>query len=160
QVDGGSILTKSAGSLGAGLQTVVIFDQTSDFSLAKRYAVKIWTTSPDDQFTINDTLMTSVIHTPLVATFPYPEGFENGPGGFIADGIASSWAFGKPGKLSISRAAEGENVWATSLTGYYNADETSYLYSPCFDLNGITDPWLSFALRYEIEADYDFAWVE
>lgn len=160
QVDGGSILTKSAGSLGAGLQTVVIFDQTSDFSLAKRYAVKIWTTSPDDQFPFNDTLMTSVIHTPLVATFPYTEGFENGPGGFIADGIASSWAFGKPGKLSISRAAEGENVWATSLTGYYNADETSYLYSPCFDLNGITDPWLSFALRYEIEADYDFAWVE
>ncbi|HJW28632.1 MAG TPA: hypothetical protein VJ508_05200, partial [Saprospiraceae bacterium] len=56
--------------------------------------------------------------------------------------------------------AEGQYVWTTALTGTYHADELSYLYSPCFDLTGMTSPYLSFAFQFQLETGYDYAWVE
>ena len=83
----------------------------------------------------------------LCDTYPYTEGFEQGNGGWVSGGINSTWMYGVPGKQIIARAAEGNNVWTTSLNGTYNADEISYLYSPCFDLHGLVQPYLSFGLH-------------
>jgi len=52
---------------------------------------------------------------------------------------------GPPVKTIINKAANGTKCWVTSLTGNYNDNELSYLYSPCFDLSGLAHPILSFS---------------
>ncbi|RYZ23645.1 MAG: T9SS type A sorting domain-containing protein, partial [Chitinophagaceae bacterium] len=65
---------------------------------------------------------------------------------------------------SLTRAASGSKAWKTGLAGNYNDEEYSYLYSPCFNISGLTAPMLSFALALDIEDcnPYicDAAWVE
>ena len=53
--------------------------------------------------------------------------------------------YGTPSKTVINKAANGTKAWVTSLTGNYKNNELSYLYSPCFDLSGLTQPVLSFS---------------
>jgi len=50
----------------------------------------------------------------------------------------------------------------TSLTGDYNSNELSYLYSPCFDLSSLTSPVLSFSHIFQTEDDCacDYHWAE
>ena len=96
----------------------------------------------------------------MVNNFPYREGFETNDGNWLTAGTNNSWVHGTPAKEILSYAAEGTKVWMTGLTEDYNADELSYLYSPCFDLSGITNPFLSFAFKRQLETNYDFAWIE
>lgn len=131
-----------------------------DFSSFDTYNVTLWLSATGDVFHENDTLRTIVQHSPLVSDFPYREDFENGNAGWLHGGINDSWTLGKPGKEFISRGAEGNNAWTTSLTGTHHSDEISYLYSPCFDITGMTSPWLSFAMMHQLEPGYDYAWVE
>ena len=48
----------------------------------------------------------------------------------------------------INRAASGSKAWKTNLAGNYNDLEKSYLYSPCFDISGMTNPTLSFNVAW------------
>lgn len=132
----------------------------ADFSAPGTYDLKVWVNSADDDFHFNDTTRLQVLHTPMISTYPYVEGFEQDNGGYVSGGIKSSWAHGVPGKQLMSRGAEGQKIWTTSLYSTHNADETSYLYSPCFDITGLVQPYLSFALQYQLETGYDYAWVE
>ncbi len=54
------------------------------------------------------------------------------------------------------------NCWVTSLTGDYNDNELSYLYSPCFDLSSLHQPELSFSHIFQTEDDCacDYHWAE
>jgi hypothetical protein len=160
RVNNGTIYSTSIGTVAANSTISVSLTPTYNFSTAGKYLLEVWTSSADDDFHGNDTLRTDILHNTLVNTFPYLEGFENGPGNWIAAGTNSSWAQGVPGKPNFSRAAEGNKEWSTSLSSTYNQDETSYLYSPCFDLTGLAQPYLSFALQYQLETSYDYAWVE
>ena len=73
-----------------------------------------------------------------------------------------SWQWGTPAKTIIDKAANGSKCWVTSLTGNYNDNELSYLYSPCFDLSGLAHPVLSFShiFRTEDDCDCDYHWAE
>jgi hypothetical protein len=148
------------GTIAAGDTLIAAILPPADFSSPGKYALETWVSSIDDDFPHNDTLRLNILHSTWIDDYPYTESFETGDGGYITDGIKSSWMHGVPGKQNISRGAEGKNVWTTSLSSTHNADETSYLYSPCFDLHGLTDPWLSFAWMYQLETGYDYAWVE
>lgn len=159
-INNGTVHTTSIGSVPKDTSIQYALLPAYDFSLPGEYHLKVWLSTPNDNFNGNDTLDYNILHSPLVSVFPYREGFEETPSDWIADGINSSWTHGSPGKAIISRAAEGENVWTTGLNEEYNADEISYLYSPCFDLNGLVLPYLSFAIQYQLEQNYDFAWVE
>ncbi|HEY1022485.1 MAG TPA: T9SS type A sorting domain-containing protein, partial [Flavisolibacter sp.] len=79
-------------------------------------------------------------------------------------GNRSSWDWGTPKSRRISGAASGTKAWKTNLEGTYNDRELSYLYSPCFNLTGMTTPTLSFSVALDIEdcgtALCDAAWVE
>lgn len=132
----------------------------ADFSTTGTYDLLVWIRCAADAFHLNDTIHTEILHTPMISVYPYREGFETNSAGYFAGGINSTWSYGSPGKEIISRAAEGQKVWTTALSGSHNADEESYLYSPCFDLDGLTQPFLSFAFQYQLETGYDYAWVE
>ena len=59
----------------------------------------------------------------------------------------NSWEYGTPAATKINGAASGSKAWKTSLTGNYKDQQLSYLYSPCFDISGLTNPTLSIAHR-------------
>jgi hypothetical protein len=135
QLNEGMIHSTFLGTVPANTSINFSLTPEADFSATGLYTLKTWASSTDDIFHANDTQSIHIIHTPMIDTYPYVEGFEEGDGGWLAGGIHSSWAHGVPGKQIISRAAEGQHLWTTSLNSAHNADEISYLYSPCFDLN-------------------------
>ena len=127
------------------------------------YHIKTWVSSATDNYRNNDSSADYAIQTtPLINQYPYLEGFENNNGYWYTNGQNDSWQWGRPGKKIIHKAANGSNAWVTNLTGNYNDNEYSFLYSPCFDLTSLTKPVLSFSHIFQTEDDCncDFHWVE
>ncbi|HZE84995.1 MAG TPA: T9SS type A sorting domain-containing protein, partial [Puia sp.] len=139
------------------------FTQKADLSAYRSYTLTGWSKYPGDNYPGDDTTVaTNFQTTPVISTFPYLEGFENDNGYWYAGGINSSWEWGTPVKTIINKAANGAKCWTTSLNGGYNNSELSYLYSPCFDLSGLSSPVLSFSHIFQTEdaCDCDYHWVE
>ncbi|MFZ1451240.1 MAG: S8 family serine peptidase [Ferruginibacter sp.] len=116
-----------------------------------------------DNYRDNDSILNYNFHTsPVISTFPYLEGFESGTANWYSKGQNNSWQWGTPAKTTINKAANGTRAWVTSLAGKYNTNEISYLYSPCFNISGLTQPVLSFSHIFEIEdaSPADYTWVE
>jgi hypothetical protein len=63
----------------------------------------------------------------------------------------SSWQYGTPSSSRINKAASGTKAWKTNLNGNHNDLEQSYLYSPCFDISGMSQPMISFSMAEDIE---------
>lgn len=103
-------------------------------------------------------VMLSLSAAAQISTFPYSEGFESGPGGWVPDNTANgSWALGTPANSTINTAAGGVNSWITGLaTDYLNSD-LSYIESPVFDFTGQANPTISFSLWYRTESCCDGA---
>ena len=139
------------------------FSHTADLSAWQAYTITGWVSYPGDTYPANDTLLP--VHfqtTPLISTYPYLQGFETNNGYWYTGGINSSWQWGTPQKTVIDKAANGLKCWVTSLTGDYNNNELSYLYSPCFDISSLQQPILSFSHIFQTEDDCacDYHWAE
>lgn len=91
----------------------------------------------------------------VVSVFPYNEDFENGAEYWITNGANVSWQYGNPSGTTINAAASGSNVWMTNLSGDYNTNETSFVYSPVFDLSDLTDPAIEVKVWWDSEGPND-----
>lgn len=162
QIDNGTIVTENIPTINAGQTVNFTFGQTANLSVYKVYTFKSWVGLGTDTYHVNDTISTTFRTAPQITSFPYLEGFESNDGNWYTGGINSSWAWGTPAKTIINKAANGTKAWVTNLTGLYNNNELSYLYSPCFNLTGLTTPVLSFShiFRMEDNCPCDFHWVE
>ncbi|MEQ9438104.1 MAG: T9SS type A sorting domain-containing protein [Cyclobacteriaceae bacterium] len=80
--------------------------------------------------------------------FPYSDSFEQtSEEGWQAYGTINSWEQGVPEGQAIHTASEGDQVWATNLSGNYQPDESSFLLSPVFDFSALThDPTITYDL--------------
>ncbi|MBS1682946.1 MAG: T9SS type A sorting domain-containing protein [Bacteroidetes bacterium] len=83
------------------------------------------------------------------ATASYFEYFGAGNGGWLpldATGGSGSWVWGSTsGKLnSVFNTGSADSLWVTKLSGTYNPNEQSSLYSVCLDLTNLPRPMLSF----------------
>lgn len=116
----------------------------------------------EDQYLNNNTWNNfDKVNSPIVSTLPYYQDFEQSNDGWCIHGVNSSWEKGKPAKSYISGAVSGTNCYSTGLYRPYNSLEKSYLISPCFDFSNVTrDPYLSFNIAYQLEQNFDKAWVE
>ncbi len=152
RLDGGSAVTETIASI-AGKETIdFTFSNQLDLSKPGNHNIDVWLTATGDSYNKNDSILNySIRNQPLIATFPYTEDFEANDGYWYTDGIKSSWAYGTPAAPKISAAASGQKAWVTNLTGNYNDDELSYLYSPCLDMSALTNPQFSFKLALDIE---------
>jgi hypothetical protein len=162
RVDNGTVITESIPTINAGQTLNYTFTQTANLSAFKQYTVESWVGLVTDSYRVNDTLVTNFRTSPLIASYPYLESFESNDGNWYTGGLNSSWEWGAPAGSTINKAANGTNAWVTNLTGNHNNNELSYLYSPCFDLSGLTAPVLSFShiFRTEDNCNCDFHWVE
>ncbi len=160
KINGGSTITESIPSIPAGGSVDYTFSMHYDFSAFINYDIDCWVSLVSDTYKSNDTIRYSLHNTPFVNTYPYLESFETTNGGWYTKGNNSSWQWGIPNATIINKAANGQKAWVTNLTGSYNNDELSYLYSPCFDLSSLSNPVLSFSHILDLELDFDFNWIE
>ena len=119
-----------------------------------------------DNIGTNNLVNKKVFKQEEITEYPYLQNFEAGDGGWFAGGFKNSWEYGTPASTAINKAASGSKAWKTTLAGQYNDNEKSYLYSPCFNLQGMNKPTLSFSMAYDIEDCRQFnvlcdgVWVE
>lgn len=92
-----------------------------------------------------------------INTFPYTEDFEANNGNWVSGGTGNDWAWGQVSKSYIQQAASGNNCWVVGglTNSFYNFNERSYLQSPCFNLNGLQSPYISFSVFWDTENTYD-----
>jgi hypothetical protein len=161
-VNGGGTVMESIASLPPGI-TSYIFASPENLSPDTDYNFNFWISEPTDNYRSNDSILNFNFHTsPVISTFPYLEGFEAGTGNWYSKGQNNSWQWGTPANTIINKAANGTKAWVTNLTGNYNTNEISFLYSPCFNLSGLAQPVLSFSHIYKIEdgTPADYNWIE
>jgi subtilisin family serine protease len=152
RLDSGAVQTAVLPTIQPKDTLVFTFPQTLDLSALGAHMLDVWLAANGDTYTANDSILGFVVRSqPLFTSFPYLEQFEQNDGYWYTGGRNSSWEYGTPASVKISRAASGTKVWKTNLKGYYNSSEVSYLYSPCFNLSGLRDPMLSFSLALDIE---------
>ncbi|MFZ1784952.1 MAG: S8 family serine peptidase [Ferruginibacter sp.] len=161
-VNGGGAVMETIASLPPGITTHT-FAGTVSLTVDTDYSFNFWTNEPTDNYNDNDSVLNYNFHaSPVIGTYPYLQGFETDAGSWYTSGQNSSWQWGTPANTLINKAANGSRAWVTNLTGNYNENENSYLYSPCFDLTGLTTPVLSFSHIFQIEdgVPADYTWVE
>lgn len=143
------------------------FPQKMDLSALGNHNLSVWCALPTDNYRLNDSILNyAVYNQPVIDSFPYLQNFEANDGYFYTNGTNDSWQYGTPNSPAIKKAASGTKAWKTNLTGDYNDNESSYLYSPCYDISSLSNPTLSFSLADDIENNpsattvYDQAYVE
>ena len=164
KVDGAVIATETIAVIAASASVQYTFTATANLSATGNHTIQVWTSLASDTYNENDTVSSTVNNLPLVSSFPYLQNFESNNGSWYTGGTLSTWEYGTPISPKINRAASGSKAWKTKIAGYYNDNELSYLYSPCFDISAMTNPTLSFSVAMDIEdcgaALCDAAWME
>lgn len=163
RVDGNIITTDIIPAIAANTTIQYTFTAPAPLATPGTHTIEVWSELTSDTYRDNDTVRVSIVNSPLVTSYPYLQNFETGAGNWYSGGRNSSWEFGTPASVKIKRAASGSNAWKTTLSGFYNDAELSYLYSPCFDISGMTNPTLSFSMAQDIEecaSLCDGAWME
>ncbi len=148
----GSIQTGTIDTLLPKDTVVFSFQQSVNLSASGYHQLDFWLSAAGDSYLLNDSIMNYQVRVqPLVADFPYLENFESGDGVWYTGGTNSSWEWGSPSGSQINRSASGTKAWVTNLSGTYNDQERSWLYSPCIDIAALESPMLSFSLAMDIE---------
>lgn len=161
KVNNNSVITETIPVVAPNAILDYVFTQTADLSAYIDYNLSVWVKYSTDNYASNDSILNYTFHgSPVITTYPYLENFEDDNGNFYSYGTNNTWQWGSPSKSVINKAASGSKIWATNLTGNYSDYETSYLVSPCFNLTGLNNPVLTFSHIYQVEQDYDYAWVE
>lgn len=106
--------------------------------------------SGSTQFYANDSGVVGVVNpftTPANALISYNEG-----------GSGSQWQRGirGPGAMTSS----GNTVYTTNITGNYPDVTKSFLVSQCYNLSNVVNPQISFAMKYDLEVNWDIVYVE
>lgn len=106
--------------------------------------------SGSTQFYANDSGVVGVVNpftTPANALISYNEG-----------GSGSQWQRGirGPGAMTSS----GNTVYTTNITGNYPDVTKSFLVSQCYNLSNVVNPQISFAMKYDLEQNWDIVYVE
>lgn len=155
RINGGSWVNETiTAGVAANSTHQYTFATGANLSLPGTYLIETQVLYPTDDYNENDTISLTLVNTPLVVVTnsnPYLENFETNSGSWYSGGKNSTWEYGTPASYKIKRAASGSKAWKTRLAGIHNDDEVSFLYSPCFDISGMTNPTLSFSLALDIE---------
>jgi hypothetical protein len=128
------------------------------------HQLDVWLGLPEDNYKANDSILNFEIYSSnTISSFPYLQTFEDDNGGFFTTGTYESWQWGQIDTITrslLKRPSNGNNGLFTSLNSTYKPNESSYLYSPCFNLSQLTKPVLSFAHFSAQENNRDFHTIE
>jgi hypothetical protein len=160
RLDNGTAVMETIPTINANSTIDYTFAATANLSTYKTYNVDAWVKLSSDSYSVNDSIKNHEVHnSPVVNTYPFTERFENGDGNFFTKGSYSYWKWGSTDastRARLNRAANGNNAWFTGLAGVYKPNDSSFLYTPCFDLSSLTTPVLSFAHISQQEDNNDY----
>jgi Subtilase family/Secretion system C-terminal sorting domain len=161
QLNGGAVITETIPSIAPKTTITYTFSTTANLSTFGAATLNTWCSLASDSYRPNDSVVNYKFYiSPIVSSFPFLETFETGDGNWFALGKLSTWEYGDIASAQINKAANGQKGWKTKLSGNYKDNEKSFLYSPCFNINGMTNPTLSFSHAFDLEKDFDYNWVE
>ncbi len=136
-----------------GVATVTVL---ADLSALGEHSIEAYTVLAEDEVVGNDSKTETAYHQTSVAG-QYDETFEMSNGTWYGTG---DWEYGMPTGTVINGAGSGDNAYVTVLNGNYADNKMSYLYSPCFDISTMLTPVLRFSINWDLEDDWDGAWLE
>jgi hypothetical protein len=159
-VNGGPVVTETITGIAlTSLDTLTYtFTTPVDLSPVGYYNIRVFSKQAGDGIISNDTAaLYTAIHVPVINNYPYTENFDANSGFFRSYGVANTWAWGQPQKSAINSAASSPNCWVTGglSTGTYNANEFSFLESPCFDFTNLKNPVISFNIWWRANPNGD-----
>lgn len=70
----------------------------------------------------------------------------------------SQWVRGT--RLSGAMTSSGNTVYTTNISGNYPNNIKSYLVSQCYNLSTVANPEISFAMKFDLENNYDLVYVQ
>ena len=142
-------------------QATTVLDVVNDLSLASgSHTLDVTTTINNDYFINNNSAQTTFYvnetgETGMVNTF------ENSSDELIVINEARDvWQRGTPSGTLLNATASGTNVYATNLSGNYADNSKGYLVTNCYDLTTIANPVLNFQMAFDLEINYDVAYVQ
>jgi hypothetical protein len=147
-----------AGTLAPNAEIEYTFTNNTAIATPGDYVISVYTNLATDEERAGDTLKNYVYQNlPIISSFPYFEGFENGTGGWLPKGTGSTWALGTPAKAVIQGAGEGTRSYVTGGLGLgkYNNNEKSFLLSPCMNFTGIQAPIIEMKIWWHTEFNRD-----
>lgn len=152
QLDGGPVVSETLPLLRGKENLKFTFSRKIDLSKPGLHTLNVWVAANGDTYKKNDSILNYRLHNqPLIKYYPYLEDFEAGDGYWYSEGQNNSWEYGRPASPGINMAGSGIKAWKTDLDGNYNNLETSYLYSPCFDISALRQPVLKINTAMDIE---------
>ena len=160
-INGGTAVNEVIpGPVNPGDTLTYYFATTANLAVAGPYNFAAATGSAGDADPSNDGTNRLVSSYLLVSQFPYSQDFENGPAGWTVGGSNSSWALGAPAGTVINAAGGGTASWVTNLAGNYNANEASYIQSPCLSFANVFNAVLNMKVWWHAEAGWDGGQVQ
>jgi hypothetical protein len=132
------------------------FTPKVDLSVPGIYPVIVTIADTLDEEKGNDTLRTTLYSLPTY-TMPYTSSFEGDSSFWLTGGLKNIWSRGMPSGSTITSAAVGQKAWETDTVNYYQANDSSWVESPCMNLSGLLHPVVELKLFTETEASHDGA---
>ncbi len=126
------------------------------------FSLCAYTSLPNDGLAFNDTTCMSGVGIPVL-TLTSCDDFESGNNGWVSTptGGGNQWQLGTPAYGATSGAHSGVNAWDINLASAYFANETDTLFTPIYDVTGLTASNLSMSFwRNHNTSASDGFWVE
>ncbi|MBR5983254.1 MAG: PKD domain-containing protein [Bacteroidales bacterium] len=150
-LDGGENWTEETVTTEIAANSTASYTFTAAMNLSSvgRYDILAKTALDGDEDPTNDEaegfVVSQGLYNEAVAIFDDEEFIND----WYANGTYSSWAFGK------TAVAQNDSIWtwATNPNGPVNPGEESYLYTPCYNLTGMTNPIVKISLKYNLGMD-------
>jgi len=140
------------------------FPTTVDMTALGTYNFTVYCDLPTDYNRLNDTIYQTInVLYPLITTFPYYENFNSGSGYWVSTGANPPANHGRKfvlGQLPYLNGPENmDDSYYVDVTTHGQYD-LIWVESPVFDFTGLTNPMLSFHVKYQLSSYYTQFHVE
>lgn len=142
--------------------TTISFNNLAMNALATsgNHTLRVFTQASGDNInTANDAMEVTIVNQPVVNVFPYTEDFE-AVSNWAPSGTNNSWEVAVPAGIEITPTVAGSKAMITNADGNYNANEVSYITSPCFDFSALTNAKVEFSLYVHSDPEDDGAQLQ
>ena len=124
------------------------------------HILTVTSTTSNDAYSDNNSGITS-FYTNDSGTVGVVNPFTNASDELISyneGGSGSLWTRGI--RTAGAMTSSGNSVYTTNLTGNYPDLTKAYLISQCYNLSNVINPQISFAMKFDLETNWDIVYVE